>query len=86
MLCRSFSFLAWLWLLARSPLKKPLKLLRPKKWLLLLKRPPKLLRLLTPLLLLLTPLLRPLTPLLRLLTLPLLRLLTLLRPSKPQLA
>lgn len=76
MLFRSFSFLAWLWLLARSPLKKPLKLLRPKKWLLLLKRPPKLL----------TPLLRPLTPLLRLLTLPLLRLLTLLRPSKPQLA
>lgn len=80
MLCRSFSFLAWLWLLARSRLKKLLRKLPPKKWL----RPLKPLRL-TPLLRLPTLLLRLLTPLLRLLTL-LLRLLTLLllrlKPSK----
>jgi hypothetical protein len=81
LLCRSFSFPAWLWLLARSRLKKLLLKLPPKKWLLLLKPPPTLpLRLLTRWLLLLTPLL------LRLLTLPLLRPLTplLLRLKKPR--
>lgn len=69
MLCRSFSFPAWLWLLARSLLKKLLLLLKPlTQWLLPLKA--------TQWLRLLTPLLRPLTRWHLLPTLLLLRLLT----------